>query len=62
MMAQIKVIDDGPLAVSGVTLMDGEGKTMETKDQIYLCRCGLSKNKPFCDGSHKDKFESKVRA
>jgi CDGSH iron-sulfur domain-containing protein 3 len=62
MMVEIKVSDDGPLIVNGVTLVDGEGKTIETKEQIYLCRCGLSKNKPFCDGSHKGKFESKVRA
>jgi CDGSH iron-sulfur domain-containing protein 3 len=61
-MAEIKVMDDGPLAVTGITLLDGEGRAMETKDQVYLCRCGLSKNKPFCDGSHKGKFESKVRA
>lgn len=61
-MAEIKVSDDGPLIARGVTLVDGEGKTFETKEQIYLCRCGLSKNKPFCDGSHKGNFESKVRA
>jgi CDGSH-type Zn-finger protein len=62
-MAEIKVLDNGPLLVSGgAVLVDGEGKTMETKDQIYLCRCGLSTNKPFCTGAHKGKFESNVRA
>ncbi len=62
-MAEIKVKDDGPLVVSGgVTLLDGEGNQLETKDQMFLCRCGLSENKPFCTGAHKGKFESKVRA
>ncbi|GAX91289.1 hypothetical protein EFBL_2955 [Effusibacillus lacus] len=61
-MAEIKILDNGPLVASGVTLVDGEGKQLETKDQVYLCRCGLSGNKPFCDGSHKGKFESNVRA
>jgi CDGSH-type Zn-finger protein len=61
-VAEIKVLDNGPLLASGVTLMDGEGKPMETKDQIYLCRCGLSANKPYCNGAHKGKFESQVRA
>jgi CDGSH-type Zn-finger protein len=61
-MAEIKALDDGPLLASGVTLLDGEGKPMETKDQIYLCRCGLSANKPFCNGAHKGKFDSDIRA
>lgn len=28
------------------------GKSFESKDPMYLCRCGQSKNAPFCDGSH----------
>lgn len=31
-----------------------EGETYTAKDVVALCRCGLSKNKPFCDGSHKN--------
>ncbi|MBU8906179.1 CDGSH iron-sulfur domain-containing protein [Desertibacillus haloalkaliphilus] len=62
-MATIKVNDDGSLRVTGdVELVDGKGNTIETKQTFSLCRCGLSNNKPFCDGSHKGKFESSVRA
>lgn len=62
-MADIKVLDDGPFQVSGgVTLVDGEGTTIDTKEQVYLCRCGLSANQPYCSGAHKGKLESKIRA
>ncbi|WP_026092426.1 CDGSH iron-sulfur domain-containing protein [Calidifontibacillus oryziterrae] len=61
-LADIKILDNGPLLASGVSIVDGEGKRMETKEQVYLCRCGLSSNKPFCNGSHKNKFQSQVRA
>jgi len=62
-MVEIKVADNGPLRVSGeFILMDGEGNRLETKDQVSLCRCGLSDNKPFCNGAHKGNFESTVRA
>jgi len=52
--SQIKVTDNGPLQVSGqIELLDAEGNRFATKETFYLCRCGLSSNKPFCDGSHK---------
>lgn len=62
-MATIKVNDNGSLRISGeIELLDGEGNKIETKETFSLCRSGLSKNKPFCDGSHKGNFESAVRA
>jgi CDGSH-type Zn-finger protein len=51
----IQAMDNGPLKVSGpITLLDGAG-TARTVDReiVALCRCGASKNKPFCDASHK---------
>ncbi|MGM0899980.1 CDGSH iron-sulfur domain-containing protein [Mesobacillus maritimus] len=60
---QIKVNDNGSLRVTGdVELIDGEGNVFETKPTFSLCRCGMSNNKPFCDGTHKGKFQSTVRA
>ncbi|WP_077618694.1 CDGSH iron-sulfur domain-containing protein [Bacillus sinesaloumensis] len=59
----IKVNDNGSLRITGdVDLVDAEGNKFQTKQTFSLCRCGLSKNKPFCDGSHKGNFESVVRA
>ena len=52
----IKAITDGPLQVSGsasVTDASGEEKKFEENQDAWLCRCGASKNKPYCDGSHK---------
>lgn len=60
---QIKVNDNGSLRITGdVELLDGAGNTYEAKPAFSLCRCGMSKNMPFCDASHKGKFESAVRA
>jgi len=61
-MAEIKIFDNGPLEATGVTVVDGAGKTMEVAEPVHLCRCGLSENKPFCDGKHVGQFESAVRA
>jgi CDGSH-type Zn-finger protein len=51
----VTVTDNGPYAVSGgIELADvklGDGASTE---HYTLCRCGASKNKPFCDGSHWD--------
>ena len=52
----IRVLKDGPYEVSaGTKLFDHQDKEFQ-EDQfppMYLCRCGQSKNKPFCDGSHE---------
>ena len=52
---RIKALKNGPYEVNGaVDLIDSDGQQKpEGDDPIYLCRCGHSANKPFCDGSHK---------
>ena len=65
MGALIKILKDGPAIIS--TTKDGIGSflekthiiheddsTEETTKQYAICRCGKSKNQPFCDGSHKE--------
>ncbi len=50
----LKPVKDGPLLVSGnLTLVAGTGRCAWRGTKAALCRCGASKNKPFCDGSHK---------
>ncbi|VVB74445.1 Iron-binding zinc finger CDGSH type [Candidatus Tiddalikarchaeum anstoanum] len=45
----------GPIWVKGgVSLESIEGVKYEKRNRMTLCRCGQSKNKPFCDGSHID--------
>jgi len=55
---KIKLASKGPLEVfGGIDLKDDQGSKPETYDHYALCRCGHSKNKPFCDGKHlKHKF------
>jgi CDGSH iron-sulfur domain-containing protein 3 len=60
---QIRVMDNGSLRVTGeVELIDMDGNVFETKPTFSLCRCGLSSKRPFCDGSHKGKFQARDRA
>jgi uncharacterized Fe-S cluster protein YjdI len=52
--ARVQVLGDGPLRIAApcvITLTDGTEEHRE-KD-AFLCRCGHSTKKPFCDGSHK---------
>ena len=45
---------DGSLAVSGeFELLDAKGAAIARGNAAWLCRCGGSGNKPFCDGTHK---------
>lgn len=63
----ISVTEDIPAKVSGPLWIKGEikiessdGSMYETRNRQTICRCGKSRNKPFCDGSHIDiKFDDK---
>lgn len=45
---------NGPLRVTGnLEIVSGTGRTCNKVSDTWLCRCGHSKNKPYCDGSHK---------
>ena len=51
----ITIFDDGPLEVAGpITLRTENGDSIEVPagEPVYLCRCGGSIQKPFCDGTH----------
>ena len=52
--ATVKVDKNGPYRVSNVPLADASFSGAASTQKYVLCRCGLSKNKPFCDGSHRD--------
>lgn len=52
----IMVRPDGPLICKGekdITLQNADSEVITKDKEFALCRCGLSKAKPFCDGSHK---------
>jgi len=49
----IQCVENGPYMVKGlVTLKGDKGQPIDTRQTITLCRCGGSKAKPFCDGTH----------
>ena len=54
-ITKITVNKDGPLMVEGmVRLTEHENNLLKEKEKLFLCRCGASKIKPFCDGAHGD--------
>ena len=45
----------GSIKILGsVDFVDAEGNILETKENIKFCGCSLSKDKPWCDGSHRE--------
>jgi CDGSH-type Zn-finger protein len=46
---------DGPLLIRGdYEILDQDGRPIDPgRDVVALCRCGKSRVRPFCDGSHK---------
>jgi CDGSH-type Zn-finger protein/uncharacterized Fe-S cluster protein YjdI len=50
----VNPVPDGPLVVNGnLSIRAASGRLAWEGNQTALCRCGGSKNKPFCDGTHK---------
>ena len=51
---KLKARENGPWMVPGpAECLMAEAMQTITGQVVYLCRCGASKNKPFCDGSHR---------
>jgi CDGSH-type Zn-finger protein len=52
--AEFKVYENGPVEVTGsFEIFNAKGERISTSGPVFLCRCGGSSNKPFCDGTHK---------
>ncbi len=50
----ITPLADGPLQVEGnLEVCSGTGRTLNRTQKTWLCRCGASQNKPYCDGTHR---------
>lgn len=49
---------NGPLLVRGPLRVEGTDGSVSEGHKGALCRCGLSATKPFCDGSHRDRFDA----
>ena len=55
---QIVLMKDGPICLfydsdqEVPNLLDHQGKQIEKQSSVALCRCGATKKKPFCDGTH----------
>lgn len=49
----VRLAADGPLYVHGeITVLDAERNVVGRDTRVAFCRCGASKNKPYCDGAH----------
>ena len=49
----VEIQKDGPLKVTGLeSFLNSRGEPIAVRKTVFLCRCGASKNKPFCDGTH----------
>lgn len=66
MSVKVTIADNGSIRLEGdFTIYDSQGRAfgLGGRNVISLCRCGMSENKPFCDGSHrKVNFHSECAA
>jgi CDGSH-type Zn-finger protein len=51
---EVNILKDGPIQVKGYfSFKDSSGRAEIKQQELFLCRCGGSSNKPFCDGTHR---------
>ncbi|MDX2064061.1 MAG: CDGSH iron-sulfur domain-containing protein [Bacteroidia bacterium] len=65
MATKLTSLNNGSVRVEGdFSIVDVNGNTygLGGREVVSLCRCGLSQNKPFCDGSHREHFEHQAIA
>jgi CDGSH-type Zn-finger protein len=57
---KLTINDNGSVKIEGdFEIVDRNGNEygLQGRTVLSICRCGLSQNKPFCDGSHKGNFD-----
>ena len=62
---KLTILSNGSVKVDGdfeIVDKDGNEYGLGGRTLVSLCRCGLSNNKPFCDGSHRNHFEHDAKA
>ncbi len=62
---KLTILSNGSVKIEGdFEIVDKQGSVynLQGREVVSICRCGLSKNKPFCDGSHRDHFEHEAIA
>lgn len=52
--AKFRIIEGKYIEVTGsFEILNSKGEVLKNEGPVYLCRCGQSRNKPFCDGKHR---------
>jgi CDGSH-type Zn-finger protein len=62
---KLTINNNGSIKIEGdFEIVDKNGNVfgLGGREIVSICRCGLSKNKPYCDGSHKGNFEHEATA
>jgi len=69
MAVKVTIVNNGPIRIEGdpaeFNVLDAQGNAygLGGRSVLSLCRCGLSANKPFCDGTHgRQGFDSVCQA
>ncbi len=66
-MSKVKLTinNNGSVRIEGdfeIVDKTGANYDLQGRDVVSICRCGMSKNKPFCDGAHNGHFEHEAVA